>query len=196
MLIIGDVHGKIDQYKQIIEKEKAKESVQLGDFGFRAAHDWFLENMVDGDHKILFGNHDYYPYLHKSHSVCGTCRYNNNKDIFFVRGASSVDYKGRLIGCTIFENEEISYSQFEQVLRFYEQVRPTTVITHDCPHFLLSPFFAHSRCFITKTGQLLDALYNAHQPDMWIFGHHHRSKEIRVEKTVFRCLNELEYIHI
>lgn len=196
MLIIGDVHGKIDQYKQIIEKEKAKESVQLGDFGFKSAHDWFLENMDCAAHKVLFGNHDYYPYLFKEHSRCNICAFDNRLSIFYVRGAYSMDWKFRAMGLDLFSEEEISYNQFEPVLRMYERWRPAIVVSHDCPQFLLQPFFAYSNCFITKTGQLLDALYNVHQPSTWIFGHHHRSKKMQIGKTLFRCLNELEYTYI
>lgn len=196
MLIIGDVHGKVDQYHQIIKREKAEKSVQLGDFGFQRQHDWFLENMDCAAHKVLFGNHDYYPYLHKPHSMCGTCAYNRDEDIFFVRGAYSIDHKLRLIGRDLFEDEEIPYSQFDQVLHFYEQIRPTTVVTHDCPHAILSPFFAYSHFHFNRTGQLLDALFYSHKPKTWIFGHHHISRKMDIYGTEFICLNELESIYI
>jgi predicted phosphodiesterase len=196
MLIIGDVHGKIQQYEQIIKKEKAKESVQLGDFGFRREHDWFLANMEVENHRVLFGNHDYYPYLQKPHSVCCSIARFIEGDIFFIRGAYSPDYKMRTMGLDLFEDEEIPYREFEDILDYYKKCRPSAVVSHDCPQFIPHSFFAYPTKINTRTGHLLEALYQEHQPDLWVFGHHHRSWRMKIGNTEFRCLDELECYYV
>lgn len=192
MIIIGDVHGKIDQYKEIISKEK--NTIQLGDFGFKDAHDWFLENVdANENHKILFGNHDYYPYLNYSYSI-GDYYFDEKRSIFYVRGAFSIDYKYRLIGVDWFDNEEIPLSEHQQIFSAYSKARPRYVISHDCPQLIRNLFFGiYER---SLTSMLLEALFEQHQPYMWIFGHHHKSKNRVVGNTRFICLPEFGVIHI
>ena len=196
MLIIGDVHGKIDQYQQIIEKKKAKESVQVGDFGFQREHDWFLENMDCSRHKVLFGNHDYYPYLYKEHSLATTWAYDQQRKIFYVRGAYSIDWRMRIEGVSWWKEEEIDHSDLEDVYENYCSAKPKVVITHDCTHSLAHSFFALQSKVRTRTGFLLDAMFNTYEPDLWIFGHYHSSISRKIGRTTFRCLNELEYMEI
>lgn len=56
LLVIGDVHGKINEYWKLINKYNI-DSIQLGDFGFKRHHNWHLENVDSSKHKINFGNH-------------------------------------------------------------------------------------------------------------------------------------------
>ena len=66
----------------------------------------------------------------------------------------------------------------------------------------------------SRTNQLLQALYDIHQPKRWIFGHHHVDMMMLYDKgevkmtsqqvvagtegdyTIFQCLDELSYIDI
>jgi hypothetical protein len=56
IIIIGDVHTKVSKYFEIVKDND--ESIQVGDFGFKTSHDWFINNMDSNKHKIVFGNHD------------------------------------------------------------------------------------------------------------------------------------------
>lgn len=47
---------------------------------------------------------------------------------------------------------------------------------------------------ITSDG--LQAMFEIHQPDIWIFGHHHKSIDTIVNGTRFICLKEADYITI
>ena len=64
--IIGDVHGKVDEYKDIISN--LDYSVQIGDMAFD-----YSDIKIDDHHKILLGNHDNYDFL-CPHEVLGLVR--------------------------------------------------------------------------------------------------------------------------
>ena len=66
LLIIGDVHGKVNEYWKILQKwDKRHCSIQVGDFGFKKQHEWHLKNIDFSQHQINFGNHDDYSFLHE-----------------------------------------------------------------------------------------------------------------------------------
>lgn len=193
MIIIGDIHGHTNRYEEIIKQEKCNESVQLGDFGFKDAHDWFLANIDCEKHKILFGNHDYYPYLNSAHSL-GDYYFDEKRSIFYVRGAFSIDYKHRLIGINWFDDEEIPLIKHSHIFSAYCKARPKYVVSHDCPQLIRNLVFdIHER---SLTSMLLEALFEQHQPYMWVFGHHHKSKNRIVRNTRFICLPEFGVIRI
>lgn len=189
MLVIGDVHGKINEFWQLHHKLKPEKSIQLGDFGFKRQHDWFLENMDCQNHKINFGNHDYYPYLNREHSL-GDWSYENG--IFTIRGAYSTDRRHDPVRENFdwFANEEISYANGYKVIDAFVKHKPEIVVTHDCPQSIAIRFFQIHQPSLTR--QLLQACVEMHQPLLWIFGHHHKHKDTVVVPTRFICLGELE----
>lgn len=191
MLIIGDVHGKVHDFEKLVCNQIS--SVQLGDFGFKKSHDWFMENMDLENNKILFGNHDFYPYLYEKYSLFDY-DFNSSKNMFFVRGANSIDKQLRTEGLDWFSNEEISYSKFQEIIEDYESKKPRIVISHDCPQVVRQSLFGINEKSTTSNG--LQAMFEIHQPDLWIFGHHHKSKNVKIETTNFRCLAELEVFEI
>lgn len=188
MLVIGDVHGNINSFEKIIYQHKG-DSIQLGDFGFKKHHDYFLNNFDLESNSVLFGNHDYYPYLREPHSL-GDYGCDHLGELFFVRGAYSIDKHIRTIGVDWFENEEMTYQTFKDVINKYELVKPKIVISHDCPQSLRESLFGIHEKSMTSNG--LQAMFEIHQPDLWIFGHHHKSKNVNINGTNFRCLAELE----
>jgi len=183
--IIGDVHCKIDKYFNIIQN--IKKSIQVGDFGFRKEHEWHLQNIDSSNHKIVFGNHDDYNFLNEKHSL-KNWSYENN--IFTIRGAESIDRYRRTEGVDYFSNEELNYTEFDEVIENYINIKPKIVISHDCPKSICTSLFGIHDKNITRSG--LDALFEIHKPDIWIFGHHHRSINTNILKTNFICLKELE----
>lgn len=188
MRIIGDVHGYVEEYLNIIST--CKKSIQVGDVGFKHAYDKIIPFIENTDHKICFGNHDYYPYLNKSFS-CGNFSFIDN--IFTIRGAVSYDRYRRIEGVDYFLNEEMTYLEMSECFSLYEQVKPDIVVSHESPSIFKKEFYFTKD---SSTANFMDQLFKLHKPKMWIFGHLHESIIRTIEGCEFNCLNELEYIDI
>lgn len=187
MVIIGDVHGLVKHYKKITDN--VKESIQVGDFGFFRQHKWMLDDIDYEAHKICFGNHDYYPYLHEKHSM-GDWNYNSNTGLMTIRGAYSIDQSIRHIDIDYFDNEEMDYHEWSRCIKDFKKNKPSIVVSHECPQVVRESFFNIQDKSITTNG--MQQCFEEHQPDVWIFGHYHIRKNEKLDKTRFICLEELE----
>ena len=204
LTVIGDVHGKFDSYINLTTKHK--HTFQLGDLGF----DYTPLNKVDPTyHKFIRGNHDnvdtVYDYPHYI-GDWGTKRV-GDVQFYCIGGAFSVDWKGRVYHehqtgrkCW-WPEEQLSRQSMERALQDYKKSKPSIVITHTCPDSIarkvgspgaLRSFGFDPDTFTTNTQQLLQACYDCWQPDLWIFGHFHKSWKHSERGTTFRCLKELE----
>jgi Icc-related predicted phosphoesterase len=199
-LIIGDVHGKVDEYQEIVNNTDLC-TIQVGDFGFKIQHDWFLQNIdykqnligVGGfRHMINFGNHDDTLYLDRYYSTGDYCVFGYN--LMTVRGAESIDKNKRVEGIDYWSNEELSYTEMKEAIKTYEEYKPKIMVTHECPQSIREYFFGIKEESLTSLG--LQEMFEIHQPELWIFGHHHRSKNEVINGTRFICLNELETYQI
>lgn len=194
LAIIGDVHGKVSEYLEIIKRYT--HSIQLGDFSIKRS-DYIIQEMngFSKNHKILQGNHDYYP-IEGLKSVLED--YNSlelgGKQIFYVRGASSIDRHMRTEGVDWFREEELTYLQGRDCLGAYEKAKPSIVVSHDCPQFVAQTLFGISESSFTRI--LLQQLFYIHKPKLWVFGHHHKSKDLNLQNCRFVCLNELEIFEL
>ncbi len=186
LLIIGDVHGKIDPYYKLLQKWKGN-SIQVGDFGFKKQHEWHLKNIDNTKHKINFGNHDDPTYLDKPHSL-GNWSYSDG--IMTVRGAWSIDKAFRTENIDWWANEELNYEEMQAAIDAYIKNKPRVMITHDAPHDARVELFGCHEKSITSNG--LQAMFEAHQPELFIFGHWHDSRNEVINGTRFICLAELE----
>lgn len=193
---IGDAHGQYDRYAKIARKRDY--TVQIGDLGFKYG---CLEDLDPKRHKIVAGNHDNYDKIAEYPHYLGdwgSCSLGGT-DFFFLRGASSIDRDQRTIGIDWWSQEEISIESFFEARKAYKEIQPKIVVTHTCPESIapafLEPRFSH-RIHISKTGWMLDELFNKHKPELWIFGHFHVSKSIMEGPTKFVCLNELETLDV
>lgn len=199
MIVISDVHGEAQKYLKIIKK--ADYSVQLGDMGFN--YD-FLVN-VDPTHHVFFkGNHD--NYMETSTLLSGHnlgdygLRSLGGQDFFFIRGGHSLDVGLRQPWFDWFPNEQLSWGEGMECLKFYEQAKPDLVISHECPQSVLDDFFP-DRSILTKYGYdeswcsstsvLLQLCLDIHRPALWVFGHHHMKLDRTVGGTQFKCMYEL-----
>jgi hypothetical protein len=193
MVLIGDVHGKINSYWKIIQKlnTQKENSIQLGDFGFKKEHEWHLKNINSEQHKILLGNHDHPDYIHSPHSLGNFGMY---EGIFFIRGAYSIDQHHRVLGRDWWPEEEMNWGQWNGCLELYQKVKPKIVISHAAPTFVHREMWNMPEKSITSEG--LEQCFHLHQPEQWYFGHYHKSKEDVIEGTYFRCLQELETINL
>ena len=194
MLIIGDVHGYHDSYLNLIHGKKS--SVQVGDFGFNYDA---LSGVDPENHKIIGGNHDNYNVIVNCPNYLGDYGMAdiNNIRFFFVRGERSVDAHIRTENVNWWRNEELDMATAYGAIEAYEAAKPDIVISHGCPAEIL-PFFVTNplKYHPSRTAQILDSMYSVHRPSLWVFGHHHTSQTLRVGRTEFRCLNELETMEI
>lgn len=189
--LIGDVHGKISGYLDIVRG--AEYSIQLGDFGFRDKWNWLNSSGLSPDkHKILGGNHEHYPSYFESKYSLGNFGVLTHGGIsfFYLRGAKSIDKYNRVEGVDWFQEEEIDYRVMSWALDVYAMERPSIVITHDCPLSIKRQLIGGT-CR-DATSYLLQSMLDIHKPDAWYFGHHHRSWR----SGIFRCLNILEYLDV
>ncbi len=222
--IIGDCHGKCDKYLHLAKQ--AKFSLCVGDVGFDYS---YYERLLDPLYgKFLGGNHDNYtkttcPICQgKACLECESRGYNFShlsphflKDfgvwevpdfgsIFYVRGAWSIDKSWRLPNVSWWEDEELTYQQCVNAIQAYEQMKPEFVVTHTVPQSII-PSIPFNRMFGdtihgNRTEQMLENMYQLHQPKKWIFGHWHVDWRKWFEhpktncKTEFICLKELGYI--
>jgi len=195
LTIIGDVHGHHDEYLNIVEN--SQNTVQVGDFGL----DWDVLQIVNSENnKIIGGNHDNYDIVSNYSHYLGD--YGTTKvggvEFFFVRGERSVDAHLRTEGVSWWRNEELSMAKGYAAVENYISVKPEIVISHGCPAEVI-PFFCTNPSKMiepSRTAQMLDAMFSNHRPSLWIFGHHHKSETLKVGKTKFVCLNELETIEL
>jgi len=185
VLFIGDVHDKIDEYRQIIAN--VSESIQVGDFS-EVGYPIFAPG-----HKILLGNHDNYDCDTRNHpNVLGD--YDVYKGIGYVRGAASIDQKKREIrGRYWSPKEELTYLQAMDCLYFFKRNKVDIMVSHDCPQFVFEEFANRDK---SRTRQLLDQVHKIVKPKIWVFGHHHRHLQLLREGTMFYCLKELETLEL
>lgn len=185
MLLIGDVHIEnnedLDHYYHLIKNHE--KSIQIGDF---SVHEKIWRRLnPSATHRILGGNHEFYPEYHKSPNSLGD--YGIHEGIFFIRGAASVDKNRRIEGKGWFPDEELSDKQFYSAVSLFRETKPEIVISHDCPQEVLCLFTDIEDS--SKTRNALDSLFSFHRPKMWIFGHHHQRVNLIHEGCNFICLD-------
>jgi predicted phosphodiesterase len=195
--VVGDTHGKYKSHAKICwraEKEGMC-TLQLGDYGFsyKPLRHFGLSPEY---HKLFGGNHDNYEKLKDCPNNLGDFGETTlgGVNFFFVRGAFSIDKAQRTQGKDWWPEEELTMGQCYKALEQYKQARPRIMITHDCPNVMRDWFYNKGVCDFkidTRTGQILQAMYEEYQPEYWIFGHWHVDVKIKIGQTIFVCLNEL-----
>jgi len=203
--IIGDVHGKYKDYVKICQdaEQKGYFTVQIGDHGLSYEH-FEHYKLSRNNHRFFAGNHENY-YLYNDcpnamgdygHLIMG------GVEFFFVRGAFSIDKSFRKEGIDWWPTEELSMESCYWALESYKNAKPDIMLSHDCPDEV-KDFMVNNGIGIlgkkiikTRTGQLLQAMFEFHRPKLHIFGHWHKSLTVNIKGTKFICLNELEYIDI
>jgi len=184
---------KRDVYFNIVRGLK-QPTIQIGDFGFKEEHEWFLENVDCAQHKVLFGNHDYMPMVHEKHSM-GHFQFIPELGLMTIRGAASIDKDRRIAeGDEWFPDEELTEEQCAEVIAMVEQYKPRIIVSHDCPNEVALQMTGRS--IRSLTDQMLQVCFIMHQPDLWVYGHFHRHFEMQLNRTKFVCLGELELLEI
>lgn len=194
LTVIGDVHGKVHEYKKIIDK--CKFSICVGDFGFEPEWGWHIKS-VEGNHRINPGNHDFGPYMKETLPSTGDFGWWPDYKLMTIRGAESIDKHLRIEGLDWFVNEELNYQEQLEAFDWYCKVKPEIVISHDCPQSVLEKIFKMGWTYgKSQTRTMLEMMFQEHQPALWLFGHHHESRNAMINGTNFICLAELETFEI
>lgn len=192
---IGDLHGrkKLEPYFEIVRRQTdfGNKTFSLGDNGFFEEYQLALEFLSKIDpyhenHVWLQGNHDMhpangYPFVLGNHGVWN--------DIFYVRGAHSIDRNQRIEGIDWFREEELTTGQMNLAFDDYIMCKPKIMATHCAPKSITKLMFDITSN--ESTPNFLEALLEEHRPDFWIFGHHHRNQIFQKNGTTFVCLAEL-----
>ena len=209
--ILGDVHEKQEEYIEIIKD--AQYSIQLGDMGFNYDK---IQSVDSRRHRVLYGNHDklttddYGRIVHNDprffpnygswiHSIIDEVK-TNIPDIFVVRGEHSIDKEDRIEGFNWFPNEQMTYREMCNAIELYKNAKPKIVVSHGCPSSIIqyvgNPAFAYMDLKPSATAKLLQAMYDFHQPDVWLFAHYHINRCVRPDYTYFFCIDKLNYLDI
>lgn len=206
--VVGDIHGKASVINSITQSLHYYDlTVQIGDFGLgfpkfnkEKTPEEFLEKENSGCFKILLGNHDDYQSAKEYPQVLerfGTFEF-ADKLFFYVSGADSVDRNQRTQGIDWWDYEELSQKEGLDCLELWGSVKEKVygVFSHDCPMSVAHSLGLGQDSVKSYTRQLLQQLYDIHEPHLWFFGHHHMSKTIKHRTTTFRCLGINEEVRL
>ena len=208
MIVVGDVHGKVNQFLDIVADYRQRSTeliIQLGDLGFQKQWDEVRQYCRDTNEtnlRIIPGNHDDY----KRYSV----NYFNNEmqwcrtepllvedvwdeeymNCFSVRGANSIDKYLRKEGRDWFPEEELSYTQLGKAVDDFIIARPEYMFSHTCPSSIKKQLFGYAES--SRTEQALQVMFELHEPEYWFFGHFHSFRDEVINGTRFICLTELQ----
>jgi len=122
ILIVGDVHGQVNEYYKILQKYKPEFSIQVGDFGFKKEHEWFLKNIDCDKNRINFGNHDDISFVSREYSLGNYTHFHQDTEIMTVRGADSIDKQYRTEGISWWRNEEFVLEKWAKDNNFHDRI--------------------------------------------------------------------------
>lgn len=195
MKVIGDIHGKFDTYKNILLN--SNHSVQIGDFGNKETWELIESSKLQSDnHKIVVGNHDYYNEVRYSHGIYVPDYMTVGDYSFFaIPGANSIELPNNSIDIK-HQFRELSYHQLDTAIELYESVKPTIVISHDCPDIIYPFIVTGGLTHINRTAKALSEMFEIYSPELWIFGHHHVSFQMLYKGCQFICLKECQYLTV
>ena len=221
LTIIGDVHGKTNEYRHLLNKIKGP-SVQVGDMGLGFKGVGLPPpgtTPQDARHKFFRGNHDSPEKCRQHPNYMGDWGFDDTLNVFWLAGAWSIDAAWRTEGVSWWRDEELSIFDLNQAQNLYIEKKPRVVLTHEAPTVaavqmltgltlpLSSPenptnvskdekyayYKAKMGCVNTRTSQVLQEMLNQHEPDEWVFGHYHVDQTFYIpgRKTKFTCVTEL-----
>lgn len=222
MIFVGDVHGKILELLSLTRTQRIGENklvFQVGDMGigFKGVNLPKTENLT-----FIRGNHDGPKDCREHPNYAGDYGYLEKEDIFFLGGAWSIDWQYRIEDISWWRDEELDIVELNKAQNLYLEKKPRIVVTHEAPSAaaisLLSgltlPAFtgdnptnvkkdeaygyykAKLGCVTTRTSQVLQQMFELHQPEHWIFGHYHFTKDFEINGTKFHCLAELDKLEL
>lgn len=210
MRFIGDIHGNIKNYVDIVEHALIvgeNTTIQVGDFGMGFKIDYDRLNSLHGDNYFIRGNHDN---LHKcleytddnlKYIPDGSSMAIEGKEILFVGGAFSIDWKLRKEGVSWWRNEELSISELYDIIDgVVKRNKPYDIIvSHDCPESacsLIQNGYVNFSDWNSRTRHALEEILVVNKPKMWVHGHWHLPRRFIHNGTEFISLEEFGFVDI
>lgn len=197
--VLGDIHGAFSVVEKALRKHPGVPVLQVGDMGFGFPHYKRWRRMLIPDptgkdpekfqtrFAFIRGNHDS-PAVCAAHpNYLGDFGIHEPTGVFFFSGGESTDREDRHSGIDWWPEEQLPYDRMVEAINLYEKVRPSVVISHECPSSLIPMMHSHHRT-PSRTSNALQTMLDIHRPDLWCFGHHHRTWEKKVNGTFFVCL--------
>ena len=201
--LIGDIHGVWNKLHEIL-RNNWNPCIQIGDLGLGFPRRFKYLDLNDGvlkvreappDPKSFPGNFRFIRGNHDNPEVCrnfpnylGDYGVDKDTGIFFVSGGYSIDIDNRIPGVDWWAEEELSYSQFNECIDLYEKVKPSIVISHECPTSILNIITKNKSYGPSRTAMALQMMLEIWQPKEWYFGHHHEVWTGNSKKTKFTCI--------
>jgi hypothetical protein len=196
--LIGDMHGDMAVLQMIQNSiPKNERSIQLGDMGFG----WERIPEFAERHTFIRGNHDDPAEARAHKNYLGDFGYLPEDNLFFISGAASIDRKYRTEGKSWWRDEQLSFSKLNAAYDLYVAAKPEIVVSHECPvsankalldGLIKGPdggyYAAKATLKETRTCQAMEAMFKAHQPRLWVFGHYHIDKTVTIRNTAFQCV--------
>lgn len=159
-----------------------------------------FDRMTAGGHRFIRGNHDNPAVCrrHKRWIPDGLVESIGDSTVMFIGGAWSIDRDSRIEGRDWWADEEVGELEFRMLFDVYRATQPDVVVTHDCPSAIAIELFLgeHRVSYKSRTAGWLQAMYEEHRPEKWLFGHWHMSRDVIIGRCRFICLAELETMDI
>lgn len=202
----GDIHGRINPWSK--EAAEAVESVQIGDFGFGFFSEEYENRINNFFHahpqvKFIRGNHDDPARCRMSPGYIEDGTFDEFNSIYYIGGAWSIDHAYRTPGKSWWPDEEVDDMTFDRLFKEVVEKKPKIMVTHDGPSQATLPMFIEKGdslfsggLYPNRTNEWLSRIFEHHQPEVWLFGHWHKTKIHKVENTVFTCIGEEDYIDL
>lgn len=211
-LYIGDSHGKFHNFNAVATEAlaalaangiDASEVISVGDFGYwpRMGSAYRKCGAFEQPVRWIDGNHEDFDTLsidrfpnalwECEHIPRGTI----DNGVFFMGGATSIDAALRTIGIDWFEQEKISYKQFNAAANLLDQHASDVNVM--CAHDTV--MFAYHR-LVGNGGNkglhrkdsnavALEELFGIAQPKVYVHGHHHVPDRYQIDGAEFVSLD-------
>jgi len=202
IVLIGDIHGDLRRYKDILDSAKCDMSIQLGDFGIGFGHVCELsQHFMDPHHKFICGNHDNRMMAGSHPNYLGHYGFLPEPKVFYVGGAETPEFdrRHRTPGVNWWFDEELSEQEMKQCLEHYKDARPNIVLSHDAPLPIVDNIinmYTMTRYPPSRTQILLSEMFKFHKPQQWYFGHWHINHHETFDGTEFYCIPPCKGVEI
>jgi predicted phosphodiesterase len=199
VVFLGDIHGEFSRIARTLHRYPGDIVVQVGDMGLgmpyfkRYRRMWVPDpNRKDPEEfdprfRFIRGNHDDPAACRKYPNYLGDFGVDPATGIFVLSGGESIDRAERIEGRDWWADEQLSYAELEKAIDSYRLARPRVVVSHECPDSVMRLLHSH-HLQPSRTSQALEAMLRIHRPDLWVFGHHHKTWEKKLEGTFFVCM--------
>jgi Icc-related predicted phosphoesterase len=208
IIVMGDIHGKFELLNEFISKEQPNIILQAGD----NAYYWGKDNterikpqntkiyMIPGNHENWdmfeerIGRHGKDPIeIEKNIFMCpiGSTLEINNQIILFIGGADSVDKSYRLPKISWWEQEILTFKDYEYIEQNVKKA--DIVISHTCPTYFNVGMHYYDK-LNDPSRRILNLVCQKYEPKIWMFGHWHESLQgtYKETKTKWIALNMID----